>query len=57
VAKVERDTLMVKLSAKYLAYGFDIHKGYGTKKHYEALKKHGLSPIHRRSFLKRISEV
>lgn len=50
-AKVERDRRMVKLAKKYPEYGFDVHKGYGTKKHYEALGKKGVSPIHRRSFL------
>lgn len=50
-AKVERDRLMVALAAEYPAYGFDIHKGYGTKMHYEMLQKHGLCAIHRRSFI------
>ena len=51
VAKVTRDEKMVKLAHKYPAYGFDIHKGYGTKMHYKMLKKHGSSPAHRRTFL------
>lgn len=51
VAKVTRDEKMVKLAHKYPAYGFDIHKGYGTKMHYKMLKKHGPSPAHRRTFL------
>ena len=50
-AKVIRDRLMVDLSGQYPEYGFEIHKGYGTKKHYEALKKHGLCAIHRSSFV------
>lgn len=50
IAKVYRDDLMVKLSRKYPEYGFDKHKGYGTKIHRDAIKKHGLSPIHRTSF-------
>jgi len=50
-AKVVRDRLMVELAKEYPEYGFDIHKGYGTKKHYEALQKHGLCVIHRRSFV------
>lgn len=51
VAKVTRDRLMVELSKKYPLYGFEKHKGYGTKAHYEMLKKHGLCVIHRRSFI------
>lgn len=51
VAKVTRDDLMVKLAQKYPNYGLEKHKGYGTKKHYLAIKKHGLSPEHRRSFV------
>jgi len=39
---------------KYPHYGFEVHKGYGTKAHYKAIKKQGLSPEHRRSFLKGI---
>jgi len=52
VAKVFRDKKMSRLHKRYPQYGFHIHKGYGTSAHYKALKKHGLSPIHRRSFLK-----
>lgn len=52
LAKVRRDRHMVRLSKRFPAYGFEKHKGYGTKKHYAALRKHGLSPVHRRSFLK-----
>ncbi len=50
-AKVERDRVMVALGAAHPLYGFERHKGYGTKDHYEALKKHGLCAIHRRSFV------
>lgn len=50
VAKVERDRLMKMLAKEYPLYGFEIHKGYGTKKHMDALRTHGLSVIHRRSF-------
>lgn len=50
IAKVTRDRLMRKLHKKYPVYGFDRHKGYGTMLHLEALKKYGVSPIHRRSF-------
>lgn len=50
IAKVHRDKLMKKLHFKYPEYGFGKHKGYGTKKHQEAIKKHGLSRVHRKSF-------
>lgn len=50
-AKVERDRLMVTLAEEYPEYGFEKHKGYGTKAHYDMLLKHGLSAIHRRSFI------
>jgi len=51
-AKVMRDRRMIKLGKKYPEYGFEIHKGYGTRKHYEAIKKFGMLDEHRRSFLK-----
>jgi ribonuclease HII len=51
VAKVERDSLMRGFAATYPEYGFDSHKGYGSAKHMAALRKHGLSPLHRRSFV------
>jgi ribonuclease HII len=54
-AKVLRDRKMKRLAKKFPHYGFEIHKGYGTKAHYKAIKKYGMSPIHRRSFLKGIS--
>jgi ribonuclease HII len=50
IAKVTRDRLMRDLHKKYPHYGFDVHKGYGTKKHARAIKKYGLSSIHRKSF-------
>lgn len=53
LAKVTRDRLMEEQDGIYPAYGFAIHKGYGTKKHYEALREFGPCPIHRRSFLKK----
>lgn len=53
LAKVARDDLMLKAAGEYPQYGFDIHKGYGTKAHYQALEVHGPSPIHRMSFLKK----
>ncbi len=55
VAKVTRDIYMEKLGEKYPAYGFEVHKGYGTKGHYEAIKKGGISSIHRKSFLKSLA--
>ena len=53
LAKVTRDNIMVELAQQYPEYGFEIHKGYGTKAHYEALRTYGPCPIHRRSFLKK----
>ena len=53
LAKVTRDNLMLELAQQYPEYGFEIHKGYGTKAHYEALRQYGPCPIHRRSFLKK----
>ena len=53
LAKVSRDNLMVELAEKFPQYGFDIHKGYGTKAHYAALREFGPSPIHRMTFLKK----
>ena len=53
LAKVTRDDLMVELAAQYPEYGFEVHKGYGTKVHYEALRTHGASPVHRMTFLKK----
>lgn len=50
LAKVSRDALMDRLHASYPAYGFDTHRGYGTRKHMDALAKVGVSPAHRRSF-------
>lgn len=53
LAKVTRDDLMLELAEKYPEYGFEVHKGYGTKAHYEALRAHGASAIHRMTFLKK----
>jgi len=53
LAKVSRDDLLLKLAEEYPQYGFEIHKGYGTKAHYEALRAHGPSPVHRMTFLKK----
>lgn len=53
IAKVYRDTFMKKISDAYPLYQFESHVGYGTKAHYEAIKEHGLTLLHRRSFLKK----
>ena len=53
LAKVTRDDLMVQMAEQYPEYGFEIHKGYGTKAHYAALTEHGACPIHRKTFLKK----
>jgi ribonuclease HII len=53
-AKVTRDRLMVKAGKTYPEYGFEVHKGYGTKVHRDALKKYGPKDIHRKSFLRNI---
>ena len=50
VAKVTRDHLMAELDARYPGYGFAANKGYGTAEHLEALRRLGVSPVHRRSF-------
>lgn len=50
VAKITRDGTMVRYHKKYPQYRFDLHKGYGTKLHYEMIKQYGPCPIHRRSF-------
>ena len=53
LAKVTRDDIMLEMAEKYPEYGFEVHKGYGTKAHYEALRAHGHSEIHRLTFLKK----
>ena len=50
IAKVTRDRIMREMDTTYPEYGFISHKGYITKVHTEALRKHGITPIHRRSF-------
>jgi ribonuclease HII len=52
IAKTHRDIFMKKIADVYPAYGFEKHVGYGTKAHYTAITTHGLTPLHRRSFLK-----
>ena len=56
LAKVTRDRLMEEYDAQYPQYGFAVHKGYGTKRHYEALREFGPSLIHRKTFLKKFHE-
>lgn len=56
LAKVSRDEYMKDLDKKYPEYQFAKHKGYPTKLHYELIKKYGISPVHRLSFLKNLSE-
>lgn len=55
LAKVARDRYMKKLAEEYPQYAFDKHKGYGTKLHYEMIEKHGISDVHRKSFLKKLN--
>jgi ribonuclease HII len=50
LAKVYRDRIMCSYHEIYPVYGFDRHKGYGTRRHLAALRKHGASPLHRKSF-------
>lgn len=54
LAKVSRDRVMLRLAEQYPEYEFTKHKGYGTALHYERLAQYGISPIHRRSFLKKL---
>jgi len=56
LAKVSRDRFMLKLSEEYPQYQFEKHKGYGTRLHYQMLDEHGISDIHRLSFLKKYIE-
>lgn len=56
LAKVTRDRVMLEYARQYPQYGFDVHKGYGTKRHYEALREYGPCPIHRQSFLRKFYE-
>ena len=54
LAKVTRDDYMLKIADAYPGYGFEVHKGYGTKAHYAALQELGPCPIHRMTFLKKL---
>lgn len=56
LAKVSRDRYLLELDEKYPEYQFKKHKGYPTALHYEMIKKYGISPVHRLSFLKNLSE-
>lgn len=53
LAKVARDDFMEEMDKLYPQYGFGVHKGYGTKRHYAAISEFGMCPIHRRTFLKK----
>ena len=56
LAKVSRDRYMLEMAKLYPEYEFERHKGYGTKLHYEKIAEHGVSEIHRRTFLKGIAD-
>ena len=56
LAKVSRDRIMEAYAEQYPQYGFEVHKGYGTKRHYEALREYGPCPIHRQTFLRKFYE-
>ncbi len=56
LAKVSRDRVLRGLDLQYPQYGFARHKGYGTKEHYEAIRKYGVMPEHRKTFLKSLSD-
>ena len=49
VAKVTRDRLMAAMGQDYPQYGFAVHKGYGTRRHLDAIRRYGITPAHRRS--------
>lgn len=53
LAKVTRDMYMEKMDQEYPQYGFAVHKGYGTRRHYDAIREYGMCPIHRQTFLKK----
>lgn len=54
LAKVTRDRYMRDMAAQYPEYGFEKHKGYGTKAHYSAIEQCGICPLHRKTFLKKV---
>ncbi|OQB99281.1 MAG: Ribonuclease HII [Firmicutes bacterium ADurb.Bin099] len=57
IAKVSRDRMMNEYDRIYPRYGFAKHKGYGTKEHINAIKKYGICPIHRKTFVKNYTDV
>ncbi len=57
IAKVTRDRIMLEASGKFPEYGWERNKGYGTKQHITAIKKYGITPYHRKSFLSRILDI
>ncbi len=57
IAKVTRDRIMLEASGKFPEYGWERNKGYGTKQHIAAIKKYGITPYHRKSFLSRILDI
>lgn len=57
IAKVTRDRHMTRITKKYPHYGFEIHKGYGTKSHRSLIKEHGMCEIHRKSFCRNLRGV
>ena len=54
LAKVTRDHYMREMAKQYPQYGFEKHKGYGTKAHYAAIEQYGICPLHRKTFLKKV---
>ncbi len=54
LAKVTRDRYMRKMAQQYPQYGFEMHKGYGTRAHYAAIEQYGICPLHRKTFLKKV---
>lgn len=56
LAKVTRDRLMTEYAVQYPGYGWEKNKGYGSKEHYAGIAKYGITPLHRRSFLKNLTE-
>ena len=56
LSKVSRDAMMVDMAKTYPHYGFEMHKGYGTKLHFDRLREHGISDIHRKTFLRKFSK-
>ena len=54
IAKVTRDNMMKEYALEYTYYAFESNKGYGTKAHYQGINEHGITPIHRKTFLKGI---